>query len=116
MASPPGTGMGVPVRRYAAAISSQFPKPNKIRDIESSILSRQRVDCLPVNQFNRGGGDNYLEFRIPLVRGQYIDLSSLALELDISITKVDGKTALGEDDLPSSPMDRLRYLRISPAS
>ena len=100
MASPhtPGTGMAVPVHHYAAAVSSQFPKPNKIRDIESSILSRHRLDCLSVNQFNQALRDNYLEFRIGGIHGQYLDLSSLALELDISLTKVDGQTPLGEDD------------------
>lgn len=100
MASPhtPGTGMGAPVHRYAAAISSQFPIANKIRDIESSILSRHRLDNLPVNQTNQALQDNYLEFRIGGIQGQYLDLTSLALELDITITKTDGKTPLATDD------------------
>ena len=100
MASPhtPGTGMAAPVHRYAAAISSQFPNTNKIRDIEASILSRHRLDCLPVNQTNQTLQDNYLEFRIGGIQGQYLDLTSLALELDITLTKTDGKTTLAGDD------------------
>ena len=100
MASPhtPGTGMAVPVHRYAASIASQFPQPNKIRDLESSILSRQRLDCLSINQSNQALRDNYLEFRIAGIHGQYLDLTSLALELDISLTKEDGKTGLSDDD------------------
>lgn len=100
MATPhtPGTGLSAPVHRYAASISSQFPTNNRVRDIESSILSRHRLDCLPVNQSNQSIKDSYLEFRINGLQGQYLDLPSLSLELDISLTKTDGKTALGADD------------------
>ena len=100
MATPytPGTGVSAPVHRYAAAISSQFPKINRIRDIESAISSRHRLDCLPVNQSNQALKDSYLEFRVNGIQGQFLDIASLALELDLSLTKTDGATPLGDDD------------------
>ena len=44
-----GVGVKAPVNHYSAAISEMFPRPNKIRMIESSIASKQDLDILPIN-------------------------------------------------------------------
>lgn len=68
--------------------------------IEFSIPSRQVSDTLPVNQNinNRRCHENNLEFRVHGLEGQSLDLSTLMIELDISLVKIDGITKLGVND------------------
>lgn len=94
------TGVGVesPISSYSAAISEMFPRPNRNRMIETAIASKQDVDILPINAgFDNKITDKYVEFNIPKAHGSFIDMSSLALELKIKVTKNDG-TNLGDDD------------------
>ena len=89
----------IPVPEYINSVVDEFPKITKGRAIESSIASRYVTDILPVNlSSNLRITDKYLEFRIEGVRGAFIDLSKLILELKLSLSKTDGQTKLGDDD------------------
>ena len=80
-----------PVPKYAAGISQHFPRPNKVRMLESSIASHQVMDVLPTNLgYNMRLADKYVEFIIPGSVGSFIDLSKLILTLNIALTKEDG--------------------------
>ena len=95
-----GVGVKAPVNHYSAAISEMFPRPNKIRMIESSIASKQDLDILPINAgFDNKITDKYVEFRIPKAAGSFIDMSSLALELKLRVTKSDGSLLVPDDKL-----------------
>ena len=75
-------GVKTPLNNYSAAISEMFPRPHKMRMIESSISSKQDIDVLPINAgYDNRITDKYVEFHIPKADGSFIDLSSLALEL-----------------------------------
>lgn len=94
-----GAGVRAPVSEFSAAVTELFPNPNRSRIIESSIAGRKAFDTLPVNQSLTGSlTDNYLEFRIPGIEGRFVDLSSILLELDLTITQSDGTTTFTEGD------------------
>ena len=85
----------VPVPEYAPSIVSEFPRIFRQRLVESSISSETLVDILPVNLSNNARlQDRYLEFCLPGVRGSFIDLSRLVLEMKFSLTQGDGQTKL----------------------
>ena len=67
--------------------------------MESSIAARTKLDILPVNLEgnNEGITDTYIEFRVAGVPGQFLDLSTLALELRVGVSKTDG-TELSDTD------------------
>lgn len=94
-----GGGVSTPLHEYTASVSEGFPRVGRGRMVESSILGRSKIDILPVNLDGRNDGitDTYIEFRIPGISGQFLDLSTLTLELYVSVTKTDG-SKLGEDD------------------
>lgn len=94
-----GVGVKTPLETYSTAISEMFPRPNRLRLIESSISSKQDIDVLPINAgYDNRITDKYVEFHIPKAEGSFIDLSSLALELKIRVTKEDGTSLLVEND------------------
>ena len=70
-----------------------------LRALESSIASRNKLDILPVNLegHNNALTDNYIEFRIPGVTGQFLDLSTLAIDLRARVTKIDGSSLADTD-------------------
>lgn len=81
-----GSGSHVGVSDYASAITSGFPRVSRPRIIESSIEERNKIDVLPVNLSSDNVlRDNYLEFRIPGTPGHFLDLSTLAIELQVSL-------------------------------
>ena len=85
----------VPIPEYAPSIVSEFPRIFRQRLVESSIASKTLVDVLPVNLNNNARlQDRYLEFRLPGVKGSFIDLSKLILELKLGLTQADGQTKL----------------------
>ena len=89
----------IPVPEYINSVVEEFPKITKGRAIESSIASRYVTDILPVNlSSNMRITDQYLEFRIEGVRGAFIDLSKLILEIKLSLSKSGDQTKLGDDD------------------
>ena len=90
-----GMGVKTPITNYSAAITEMFPQPHKIRLIESSISSKQDIDMLPINAgYDNRITDKYVEFHVPKAEGSLIDLSSLALELKLRLTKEDGTSPL----------------------
>ena len=83
----------VPVAEYAPSIVGEFPRITRQRLVESSIASKSTVDILPVNLgSNARLQDKYLEFRVPGVKGSFIDLGRFVLELKLSLTQADGVT------------------------
>lgn len=90
----PGTGNKVPVSSYIAGISELFPNVNRRRIIESSINSKERLDFTPSNNsVNRILTDSYIEFRINGITGSFLDLSSIALELCITVARAGVRLA-----------------------
>lgn len=80
-------------------MSPNFPRINKTYPVESSITERITLDVLPVNlAVNLVLQDRYLELRIPGNNGMMVDLSTLAVELNISFTNAQG-TDLTEAEL-----------------
>lgn len=97
-----GGASTTPLTNYLTAVSEHFPQTNRTRIIESSIASRSKLDILPVNldgnpSNNAGISDSYIEFRVPGVPGQFLDLSTLSLELRVGVTKLD-RSQLTEGD------------------
>ena len=84
----PGSGNKIPVSSYIAGITELYPNVNRQRVIESSINSRERVDFMPINAgINQVLSDRYIEFRINGVMGSFLDLSTIALELHLTVTR-----------------------------
>ena len=80
----PGTGNNVPVSSYIAGITESYPNVNKQRLVESSINSKETIDFMPVNMgVNQVLSDKYLEFRINGTVGNFLDLSSMVIELKV---------------------------------
>jgi len=94
-----GVGVKSPINNYSAAISEMFPRPNKVRMIETSIASKQDLDILPLNPGFDTITDKYVEFRITKAQGSFIDMSSLTLELKLRVTKSDGSLLVDVDKL-----------------
>ena len=93
-----GSGTRIPIGRYVAGVSDNFPRAGRARMIESAIVGRERADFLPVNLSSDKTIDGrYLEFRIPGIVGRFLDLSSIALELKLSITS-NGREKLKADE------------------
>lgn len=94
-----GGGVTSPLSEYSLAVSESFPRISRPRSVEASIAGRCKLDILPINlDGNKDGiNDTYLEFRIPGTSGQFLDLSTLSLELRVSISKGDG-TKLTDSD------------------
>ncbi len=73
-----------------------------LHTIKSSVAARRKLDVLPVNlddnaNNHAGINDPYIEFRLPGIPGQFLDLSTLSLELQVSVAKADG-APLDADD------------------
>lgn len=94
-----GGGSSTSLRQYAPAVSEGFPRVTRVRPVESSIASRNKLDILPVNLegSNNEINDSYIEFRIPGVPGQFLDLSTLTIDLKTHVTKANG-SKLGDTD------------------
>ena len=96
----PGSGDNIPVSSYTAGISESYPNVNRQRVVETSINSRERIDYLPINMgINHHLSDKYLEFRINSSVGSFIDLSSLVLEMNVTLTNNDGSAVAGDVNL-----------------
>lgn len=94
-----GGGITVSLPEYTVAVSESFPRVSRPRSVEGSIIARNKLDVLPINlDGNKDGiNDTYLEFRIPGTSGQFLDLSTLSLELRVSISKSDGSKLTDTD-------------------
>ena len=92
------SGSRIPVGKYVAGVSDSFPRVGRTRIIESAIAGREKVEFLPINlSSDRTTDGRYLEFRIPGIVGRFLDLSSIALELKLSITS-NGTEKLKADE------------------
>ena len=92
------SGSRIPVGKYVAGVSDSFPRVGRTRIIESAIAGREKVEFLPINlSSDRTIDGRYLEFRIPGIVGRFLDLSSIALELKLSITS-NGTEKLKADE------------------
>ena len=92
-----GLGVEVPVGNYTAGVVDSFPRANRIRSVEAAVSDRITESIAPVNQTtNQKITDRYISFHIQGVEGTFVDLSSLGLELALSLSKADGE-ALNED-------------------
>lgn len=91
-------GATLPVSDFAASIVGEFPRINRQRHVESSISGKTVLDILPVNLSSHARlKDKYLEFRVPGVKGAFLDLAKLILEIKLSVTQPDGQTKLEDD-------------------
>ena len=71
----------------------------RLRAIESSIASHNMLDILPVNLegSNNALTDNYIEFRTSGVMGQFLDLSTLTIDLRARVMELDGSSLADTD-------------------
>ena len=95
------TGQNVPTNKYDQSIISCFPRTRQKYLVEGGISSRSFRDYLPtnVNYYNGNVKDSFIEFNISGVDNEFIDLSSLAIEVDIKILKEDGTTSVSTDKI-----------------
>ena len=95
------TGQNVPTNKYDQSIISYFPRTNQKYLVESGISSRTFRDYLPTNSnlFNGHVKDNFIEFNISGVDNEFIDLSSLSIEMNIKILNPDGTSTITSDKL-----------------
>ena len=94
----PGAGVEIPISRYIAGVTDNFPRVNRNRIVEVSIAGRERIDILPVNlTSDRRLEGGYIEFRIPGITGRFLDLSKISLEVKLSLLKT-GNVKLEADD------------------
>lgn len=94
-----GGGSSTSLREYSAAVTDNFPRVSRLRAIESSIASRNKLDVLPVNLEgpNNSINDTYIEYRIPGVKGQFLDLSTLTMDMKMRLVKNDDTTLTDTD-------------------
>lgn len=94
-----GGGISPPFKDYIAAVTKCFLNAMHKSTIESSIATRRKLDCLHGNSDGSGNEitDSYIEFRIPGVPVQFLDLLTLTLDTIIYIKTRDG-TRLGNTD------------------
>ena len=94
-----GGGVSTSLNEYVSSVTENFPRISKGRSIESSIAGRNKLDVLPVNNSNDGDGirDRYVEFRVAGVQGQFLDLSTLTIDLMVSVSSSDGSTLSDTD-------------------
>ena len=86
-------GSTLPSMKYVNSITSHFPNPARVYKVESGVKNRYLRDYLPINASLSNGAveDNYIEFIINSNNQEFIDISSLAMEMKILISKSDGK-------------------------
>ena len=91
------SGFTLPTMKYVNSISSHFPNPTRTYKVESGIKNRYLRDYLPINASLSNGAveDNYIEFIINSNNQEFIDISSLAMEMKMKITNSDGTTVDG---------------------
>ena len=101
MSSSGVSGQTVPTRRYDHAISSEFPSNNRKYLIDGSISNRYMRDYMPINANIANGSVNeaYLEFSIPGSEQEFLDLSSLSIELGIKIVTTAGNDVPNDADI-----------------
>lgn len=94
-----GGGVSTSLNEYIASVTENFPRISKGRNIESSIAARHKLDVLPVNSNDGGDGipDRYVECRAAGVPGQFLDLSTLTLDMKVSVTVTDGSNLTTTD-------------------
>lgn len=89
----PSSGVTSPTSQYVNSISEFFPNPNRVYKIEGSFIGKNHYDQLPSNANLRDMSisDSYVEFLIPASQDEFIDLSSIVIEMMIKVTMADGK-------------------------
>ena len=86
-----GIGVEVPVGNYTAGVVDSFPRANRSRTVEASISDRITESLAPINQTtSQKITDRYILFQYQGIEGAFVDLSSLALEVGLSLSKADG--------------------------
>lgn len=94
-----GAGAKIPLEYYNSSIIDQFPRSNKIRNVESSTASTQQLEILPVNlPINQWLREDYLEFRIPATQAAFLDLTNIVIDFKVSLTRDDNTTKLEDDE------------------
>ena len=92
------TGFNTPTHKYDQSVISAFPRINKKYLVESSIGSRNDRDYMSTNcsLFTGRVTDQFIEFNVAGVDSEFIDLSSIAIEMKLTLTNADG-TAIAND-------------------
>ena len=86
------SGATSPTSQYVNSISDFFPNPNRVYKIEGSFIGKNHYNQLPSNANLRdmSVSDSYVEFLLPPSQEEFIDLSSLVIEMEIKVKKDDG--------------------------
>ena len=92
-------GAELPTAHYSAGLIDAFPKPGRLRTVESGIADRYTEKIPPTNQTtNQEITDRYLFYNYSGDTGVLLDLSSIGLELVLTLTKDNAGTKLANED------------------
>ena len=107
------SGSTIPTANYVNSISSDFPNPNRAYKVESTITNRYLRDYAPTNAHLSNGvvEDNYIEFILNSNQQEFLDCTSLALEMKMKI--VDSKGEAPGEDAKISVIDGLGHRILS---
>ena len=90
-------GGELPLPNYNASIIDSFPQVNRNRNVETGITDRYMMKIPPTNNtLGNSIVDKYVYFEVNGNEGTMLDMSTLGLEIMVTLTKNDN-TLLGDD-------------------
>jgi len=87
-------GLTLPTSNYVSSVTESFPTNNRPYKIETSIGDRNLREYLPtnINVTNGSVTDNYVEFILDGSDAEFVDLSSIYVEMKMKIVNEDGSS------------------------
>ena len=84
-------GVKLPVGNFNPSVIESFPRPNRDRNVESSVIDRFTLKIPPTNAtLTNSLNDRYLVFEYNGTKGVFLDLSSIGIEFFIKFLGANG--------------------------
>ena len=84
-------GVKLPVGNFNPSVIESFPRPNRDRNVESSVIDRFTLKIPPTNAtLTNSLNDRYLVFEYNGTKGVFLDLSSIGIEFFIKFLGPNG--------------------------
>ena len=89
----------LPFSQFTAGISDVFPKPFYKPLVETGLSAKRQLTVHPSHiAYKQELSQRVLEYRIPSLQAQFLDLTEIVLHLNLNFTKQDGATKLAPND------------------